>query len=253
MKNNKSFYVSYQSHLEAADGFLPHAKKRSYTKRTLLFSHGDVIRSVRIILSGWVKVSTETLDGKEAIVDILTSGDILGERAILNLQEQKFSAEVISSQATFIEIPVHAIKESMINNTEVGFYFLSSLIVHVQSLRTHIEHLSYSTAIQRLSCFLLSFHASEGKEFELPCSKTQIATYLCMERETLSRALTQLRKQGCIKIEDSYVTILDEEKLSAHNPMLEEEEPQFANENNFIDAIQQLMKSEEPLRVSQKH
>jgi len=232
-----------QTSADIADEILPHARKRHYTKKNILFMHGQTISSVMIILDGWVKLSTETVDGKESVVDILTAGDILGERAILGLDTQAFSAEVISKNATVMEIPIKTIKESIEYNPKVGFYFLSSLVLHLQNVRTHIEHLTYATALQRVSCFLMSFSASEGEKFPLPCSKTQIATYLCMERETLSRALASLKREGCIRIEDNNVTIKDAEKLMAHNPMHTEEEPLFANNHALIDSVNQLMTS----------
>lgn len=242
MTLNKQLWSSEKEQRDIADEILPHARKRQHKKRAVLFTHGQIINNIMIIIDGWIKLSTETIDGKESVVDILTAGDILGERAVLGIETQAFSAEVISKNATVLEIPVGTIKESIEYNPKVGFYFLSSLVLHLQSLRTHIEHLTYATAVQRVSCFLLSFNTDEGERFSLPCSKTQIATYLCMERETLSRTLANLKREGCILLNEGCVTILDEEKLMAHNPM-HEEEPLFARSNALIESVNQLMLS----------
>lgn len=241
MPRNKQLWSSERKPRDIADGILSNARKRQHAKKAILFTHGQNISHVMIILEGWIKLSTETIDGKESVVDILTAGDILGERAILGIETQAFSAEVISKHATILEVPVSTIKESITYNPKIGLYFLSSLVLHLQTLRTHIEHLTYATALQRVSCFLLSFNVNEGDHFPLPCNKTQIAAYLCMERETLSRTLAALKKEGCILLEDGCVTILNEKKLIAHNPMDEAQEPLFSRSNALIDSINELI------------
>ncbi len=239
MKNN---CAASKPSLDTINEIFPYARERAYSKKTVLFNHGQVINHILIIKSGWVKVSTETIDGKEAVVDMLTSGSLLGENALLNSQEQSFSAEVVSKEATFMEVPISSIRESMNKNHNACFYFLSNLILHVHSLRTRVEYLSSATAIQKISCFLLSFHQNEGDSFVLPCSKTQIATYLGVERETMSRAIKKLKKDGIIKIEDEHITILNKERLTEYNPTANESGKPFDGcYDSLVQAANQLM------------
>lgn len=186
---------------------LPGTIIRRYSKRTVLFTHGSKLEHIIVIVDGWVKLYTETIDGKELVVELLSSGGLLGENAILRHGEESYSAEIISTTATILEIPVSSVLENMKHNPETSYYFVSHLIKHVQQLRTHVEELTSAIATERVIKFLLSLCEAEGKQFTLPCEKTKLAPYLGMERETLSRIMSQLKKYCALEVDGSMITI----------------------------------------------
>ena len=214
-----SMFLDDAKSFDLVKAMLPVAKKRTYTRKTILHTHGEIVNHISLIVSGWVKIYTETENGKESIVDIISTGGLLAEDALLGATEQRFSAEVISSEAVLIDVPNVTMNVMLQENPMLSSYIISTIIMHMHHLRSHAEKLASASAIEKLSFFLSSFYEFEGKRFVLPCSKTQIAVYLGMERETLSRAFKQLKNEGCVAVdENGRITILDECKLFNYRP-----------------------------------
>src|SRR5215468_10750768 len=56
---------------------------RCYPKGTPLFERGDPAESLLLIMSGRIKISNITIDGREVVFNFLGRGDIIGEIATL--------------------------------------------------------------------------------------------------------------------------------------------------------------------------
>ena len=74
-------------------------------------------------------------------------------------------------------------------------------------------------ATQRLAAFLLNlseYHEENGfsaTEFTLPMSRTDIANYLSLAVETVSRIFSRLQKDGIISVERNAVSVVDLQRL----------------------------------------
>jgi CRP/FNR family nitrogen fixation transcriptional regulator len=75
----------------------------------------------------------------------------------------------------------------------------------LQSLLRAQEHLlvlGRQNAVERVAVFLLEMSERQGglRQVELPMSRTDIADYLGLTIETVSRALTRLKQRGVIRL-----------------------------------------------------
>ena len=88
---------------------------KKHTKRTSLFLQGDKADKFFIILKGVVKLYVVTDDGEEIIIDMLGTGDVLGNEIISNVPVYSFSAITVD-ETEVNEIPHDFFKKMMKEN-----------------------------------------------------------------------------------------------------------------------------------------
>lgn len=180
-------------------------------KGHVLFVHEDEAARFFIISQGWVKLFRETLDGAQAVVDILTTGHMLGETAIFQNDAYPYSAEAVES-TEIISLPLSLLKKEIESNPKLALDMLSVMARYRRQQDQELEHRSIQNAPQRIGCFLLRLtNQNENSEgpitIHLPYDKTLIASRLGMQPETFSRALTKLKNATGINVNGATVTM----------------------------------------------
>lgn len=150
-------------------------------------------------------------DGGEEIVGLHSPGDVVGAEALLGLPAP------YSIRATDT---AHVQQLPRVNNSaEHGdgseLIKLASEAMHSEVLRlTQLLHLDRMPAEQRLASFLLDFglRAIGGKresfDFRLPLTRRELARYLGLAPETLSRTFAALDAKGLVRADNHEISIL---------------------------------------------
>ena len=176
-----------------------------------LFVYGDAARSFYIICDGTIRLLRETPNGHEITSDILIAGDTVGETEILQGHPTyQFNAFAVKD-TTVLEFPAAWLRESAKTNSGLALNLLAILARRTHLASVEAEHKSTMSAAQQVTCFLehlCILHNFDPAGFELPFSKTLIASRLGMELETFSRALTKIREHG-ITIKGTHVSFDD--------------------------------------------
>ncbi len=193
---------------------------KTYPKGKVLFLHEDKAEFFYVIASGWVKLFRETLDGEEAVIDVLKHGHIFGETSIFDGGTYSNGAQIVED-ATLIILPIALLKEKIEVNAKLSMQMLSSMSRFRKQQDNELEHLNLQNTPQRIGCFLLRLCNSNTDNssitLNLPYDKTLIASRLGMKPETFSRALSRLRKETGIKITGATVKIDNIERLSSYS------------------------------------
>ena len=157
------------------------------------------------VISGSVRTYKVLADGRRQIGAFYLPGDIFG----LEMgDDHSFSAEAITDSNILI------IKRSTVvalaardNNVARQLWTLTG-----QELKRVQDHilLLIKTAQERVASFLLEMAArmSGDKAFELPMSRQDIADYLGLTIETVSRTLTHLENTAAIELPSSRQVVL---------------------------------------------
>jgi CRP-like cAMP-binding protein len=169
----------------------PVSIKRGHT----LFSAGDAADSMFVVVSGLVRSSMMLSDGRRQIIGFHETGDVLG---VTFTEQHSLSAEAVS--------PTHLLTVNRVWLQGVldlqPRLCLSLIDVASRSMdaaRRHLMLLGRMTARERLCTFLLEQLEGDAGVIELPMSRSDIADYLGLTIETVSRTLTQLRLEGVIQ------------------------------------------------------
>lgn len=184
-----------------------HSQHQSHKKGKVLFIHGDEAQRFYFIKSGWIKLFRETLDGTQAVVDVLTDGHVFGETALFENDIYPYSAEVVEP-AEIISLRLSDLKTEINNNNKLTLNMLSSMAHHRHQQDKEIEHRSLQNASQRIGCFLLRLadqSVTGPVTLHLPYDKTLVASRLGMQPETFSRALAKLRDETGIQIKGATI------------------------------------------------
>ncbi|MEM7198156.1 MAG: Crp/Fnr family transcriptional regulator [Pseudomonadota bacterium] len=188
-------------------------------KGKILFVHEEKAEFFYVIVSGWVKLFRETLNGEEAVIDVRNSGHVFGEMAIFGHDFYDYGAEVVEP-AVLVTIPLAILRRLVEANTQISMQIFRLMSQAHRLQIGELEHRSVQNAPQRIGCFLLRL-CKPGDEgpitLHLPYDKTLIASRLGMKAETFSRALARLRRETGIRTNGGSVEIDAVSQLSQYS------------------------------------
>jgi CRP-like cAMP-binding protein len=165
-----------------------------------IFEEGEEGSGFYVVLSGRVKIFKLSLEGKEQILHILTTGEPFGEVPVFAGEKFPAHAQAMEDSRVFF-FPRPAFVDLVKKNPSLALNMLAVLSRRLRKFSSLIEDLSLKEVPGRLAAYLL--YLGEGKkggsEVTLEISKNQLASLLGTIPETLSRILAKLTREGFIK------------------------------------------------------
>jgi CRP/FNR family nitrogen fixation transcriptional regulator len=170
-----------------------------YRKGTEIFGEGESTEYVYQITSGAVRTYRLLSDGRRQINSFHLSGDLLG---LENGAYHRFTADAV------VETEVHIMRRSslldVIASRSMGTGSLLGLVTrNLAHAETHMLLLGRKTALERVAAFLLEMdeRMTHPDVMVLPMSRRDIADYLGVTLETVSRALSILRDEQLLQFD----------------------------------------------------
>ncbi len=190
-------------------------RPRRYLRGTEIYAEGSSAKQLYKVVTGAVRVHRVLPDGRRFIVQFALPGEVFGFDGV---EDHRFSAEAV----TEVVLIAFARKDldSYIDRQPLAAQSWQAFTVeNLAAAQDHFVLLGCRNAMERVSHFLLDLAARSGashSSLELPMSRYDIADYLGLSAETVSRVLTALRKAGIISIEENHTLhLLDCEELAA--------------------------------------
>ncbi len=176
-------------------------KHKFYTKDIIVLKKGDEIRYIYNVIKGNIKVYQLDVNGDIQVLGFLYPGDFFGSH---EGGKYEYFAETIG-HAMLCQIPIGDFRQYMENNPNIQESFYKSVVNELKLARTQIGLITRMTAEKRVVSFLNLL--SEKQELlgqsnnpvVLPMKRKDIANYLGLSVETVSRIITKLRKLHQIK------------------------------------------------------
>ncbi len=189
---------------------------RSLAPKEHLFCAGDAATHVYRVESGHLCIYRTMMDGRRQVVDFAYPGDVLGLGA---LGEHGTSAQ--ATVRTVVRcLSVSTLVDSARRDPKLGMQLYETLSHELQAARELLFTVSQKTASERLASFLLALsrrnerRGEKPNEIVLPMTRSDIADFLGLTIETVSRTFTRLRMERVIDIEQCIlVTICDPRRL----------------------------------------
>lgn len=195
------------------------ARTRRYRGGTHIFMQGDPLTNVYFIDQGKVKIYKTDFHGKEQIVNVLQTGDMFPHQGFFRQDDYPAHAEVVE-ESLLVYIPIHLFESFLVKNPEICvklFRVLGDLIVDLQSrLQEQILHNSYEQIIMlllRLSKKYGVEAADDKVKINMSFTNRELANMIGSSRETVSRTLTQLKKQELVTTSPTGYILLNREAL----------------------------------------
>ncbi len=201
---------------------LPSTARRCFRRDDIIFFQGDRGNSLFIILSGKVKVVSQSDEGKEVILAILGKDEIFGEMALLDGRARCATVIALADTETLVLSEDH-FRMLFITIPDFFMKIVRLFLFRIRSANAQIEHLAFCSVKERLIRMLL-FWAEErgvkspaGVSFMLPYNKTEISSLIGTSRESVSRTFRELTDMGLIQIEKREIMIENTAQLLSHS------------------------------------
>src|SRR5437667_8618321 len=180
--------------------------RMSYARNTEIYGEGEPADYVYKVISGAVRITKLLDDGRRQVTAFHLPGEIFG----LELgKEHRFSAEAIT-ESRILVVKRSAVLALAGRDGEVARQLWALTADALQRVQDHMLVLGCMNARERVANFLLQFakRVSSGNEVELPMPRQDIADYLGLTIETVSRTMTQLENDATITLPSSRRIVL---------------------------------------------
>jgi CRP/FNR family transcriptional regulator, nitrogen fixation regulation protein len=177
----------------------------SFARNAEIYGEGEPADYIYKVVSGTVRTYKVLTDGRRQVGGFYLAGDIFGFEVG---DEHTFSAEAIAeSKVLVIKRSAVAALAERDNEAARELWALTGRELH--RVQDHIL-LLIQTAQERVASFLLEMAArtSGGNAIDLPMSRQDIADYLGLTIETVSRTLSHLESAAAIEIPSSRRIVL---------------------------------------------
>jgi len=177
----------------------------SFPRNAEIYGEGEPADYLYKVISGTVRTYKVLADGRRQIGAFYMTGDVFG---LETGDEHTFSAEAISD-AKVLVVKRSALVALAERDSDVARQLWALTGRELSRVQDHIM-LLIKTAQERVAGFLLEMadRASNGNALELPMSRQDIADYLGLTIETVSRTLTILENAAAIELPSSRRIVL---------------------------------------------
>lgn len=197
-----------------------HKVVNAYKKGQTLFAQGNPPFGMYCVSEGNIKITQTGSDGKDSIVRIATSGDVMGHRSLFTEQFYKATATALDEAKVCFIDKKHILKMVQ-ENPSVATNLLGKLGRDLGAAEQRIASFYQKNVRERLAEFLLLLKESHGVETEegllldIKLTREEMASIIGTASETLIRFMSELKNEGLVKQSGKKIVVLDEEKLLA--------------------------------------
>jgi CRP/FNR family transcriptional regulator len=188
------------------------ATAASFEPGATILMEGDPARHLFRIVSGIVKVHRSLADGRCQITGFLFPGDFIG----LAPEDVYLSSAIAVGPVTSSRFPRKQVEQLVEVSPLVARLLLHRTCGELIAAQDQMLLLGRKTASEKVASFLrLIARRLQDDDITLPMTRADIADYLGLTIETVSRTLTLLREDGVIEVDRAHIRITRAAELEA--------------------------------------
>ncbi len=195
------------------------SRTRSYARGKTVFRVDEPFRAIYVPRSGAIKTYTLGSDGSEQIIGFHLPGEVIGLDGMVEHHHQ-VTAQALEL-ASVCEVPFDLLEHAAARVPALQHQLMRLMSQEIASKEQQLLVLGDHSPERRLALLLLDFSqrfAHRGfspSAFNLPMSRQDIAAYLRLAAETVSRAVGKLQRDGLVQVDGRLVRIADCAVLAA--------------------------------------
>lgn len=193
----------------------------NFSRGNLITSREDEAPSFMIILSGRVRVYSNTIEGRAFLVTFLDPGEIYGARPCLDRSGRSYDS-VAETNVSILLIKAGRFNELLRSNSELMDLTVQLLCHRLDLLSQVAEQFAIWTPSQQLAWRILyllntrSWLRPESREIRLNISQDDLASMIGKTRQTTNKLLKDLQNEGFISVDYGTLLVHDMRGLSAY-------------------------------------
>ncbi|WP_198019095.1 helix-turn-helix domain-containing protein [Azorhizobium doebereinerae] len=183
----------------------------TFARNSEIFGDDQAAENVYVVVSGVVRICKLMGDGRRQIEAFCLPGDAFGWETG---ERYRFSAEAVS-ECRLVRVKRSVLFARAGTDPELACALWALSFAELQRAQEHLLLLGRKTAQERVGSFLLDLarrsgttNASHVTELQLAMSRQDMADFLGLTIETVSRTLTYLEEQGTISLPSSRRVLL---------------------------------------------
>ena len=191
---------------------------RAYERGHALFHEQGTADRVLVLLTGFVKLSRLSEDGREVILAIRGPGDLLGEQSAIDGRPRSATATALDP-VTAMALSSEDFVRLLEGKPRVALVVLRMLSHRLREADVQRVDLSLQDTMSRVAIRILELserfgdNAGAGVEITLPISQEELAGWTGCSRDSVVKALQSMRSLGWIETGRRRITVRELEEL----------------------------------------
>ncbi|WP_413997735.1 Crp/Fnr family transcriptional regulator [Flavobacterium sp. W1B] len=192
--------------------------KTSFTikKGEPIFGEGDSINGIYCIKEGICKLSKLSANGKDHIVKLIKSGELLGQRSMISDEPANLSAVALEDMEVCF-IPKAEIMGFFDKNNQFSMDVMKNICGDLKESDDHMVAMAQKTVKERLAQTLIhlaeNFGKNEDNSLHVQLSREELAGMIGTATESCIRLLSDFNKLGLIELNGKKITLKEIGKL----------------------------------------
>ncbi len=189
-----------------------------YKKGQIVFYEGNQALGLYCVSSGRVKLYKTSIDGKQQIVRIASSGDVLGHRALLANEPYHATAEAIED-AEVCCLDRNAFFSLLKKEPSLSMNLLQKLAQELGVAENLAATIAQKSVRERMAELLLTLKETYGEKdgnhykIGLQLTREEMGNMIGVTQETSIRLMSEFRQEKLIEVSGRDIKILDVERL----------------------------------------
>jgi CRP/FNR family transcriptional regulator, cyclic AMP receptor protein len=199
----------------ALDQLCRYAKSKTLKRGSLVFSKGDLGNSLYAIVSGTVRISVSSAEGREAVFNICGPGEIFGEIALLDGGERTADAAA-TTECELLVIDRREFMPFVQSQPLLAMKLIKLICTRLRWVSEHVEQVVLPTLPGRLAKALVRFAEKDGSKAsskKLTLTQQELGQMVGMSRESINKQLRAWAARKLVRLERGSVAILDKDAL----------------------------------------
>jgi CRP/FNR family transcriptional regulator, cyclic AMP receptor protein len=182
------------------------ASRRRYPRDTVVFFENEEGDCLFMILEGRIKVTILGDDGREIILTMLGPGDLFGEMALLD-NEPRSATAIAVEESELLLLQRSDFQAVVGENPGISSALIKVLSARLRRANHQIQTLALLDVYGRVARVILDMAREEGRRLKdgriafRRATHQEIANRIGTTRETVTRMLKDLERQGLVRIE----------------------------------------------------
>jgi CRP/FNR family transcriptional regulator, cyclic AMP receptor protein len=190
--------------------------RRSYSNGAIVFSQADPGDALYGVVTGKIRISASSRDGREMFLNILEPGDTFGEIALLDGRRRTATASAAAPSELIIITRDHFL-ELLKCEPKLVSHVVQLLCERIRWTSGLAEESALLSVPERLARRLLSLGKLHGHEtpngVELSISQEEVARFLGLSRQAVNQYLQNWKGHGWLTLGRGKIVIVDERAL----------------------------------------
>jgi CRP/FNR family cyclic AMP-dependent transcriptional regulator len=192
-------------------------KTRKVARGASIFAKGDPGSGLMGVLSGAVKVSVASAEGKDIVLNIFREGEIFGEIALLDGRPRTADATAMAA-CELVVIERRDFVSFLSGNPDVTLKFIEILCSRLRRTSEQVQDVTFLNLPTRLAKTLLQLTAAtdtSAPKSKVAITQREISQIIGRSRESTNKQLRVWAKRGWIQLVRGGVTVVAPDKLAA--------------------------------------